>query len=85
VLAILAPAVFWIITAGGLVGLAFFEPNRARRDLVVIVVVYFIVLHAATLARPRFLLPMNAVLAVYTGALIVAALSRLGLTRRDRP
>jgi 4-amino-4-deoxy-L-arabinose transferase-like glycosyltransferase len=83
VLTIMAPAVFWIITAGGLVGLALFEPNRPRRNLVIVTVVYFILLHAATLARPRFLLPMNALLAVYAGGLIAAALSRLGLTRRS--
>lgn len=84
VLAVMAPAVFWIITAGGLVGLGLFEPNRARRHLVIITVAYFILLHAATLARPRFLLPMNVLLAVYAGALIAWALSRSGLTRRSR-
>jgi 4-amino-4-deoxy-L-arabinose transferase-like glycosyltransferase len=89
VLAVMGPAVFWIIAAGGLVGLALFETDRARRNLVIITVVYFILLHAATLARPRFLLPMNVLLSVYAGALIACGLPRvlprLGLTRRGRP
>jgi 4-amino-4-deoxy-L-arabinose transferase-like glycosyltransferase len=84
-LKVLAPAVFWLVMAGGLVGLALFERRPATRNLYILTVAYFILLHAATLARPRFLLPMNAVLAVYSGALIAAALSRLGSTRRGRP
>ncbi|MFZ1945981.1 MAG: glycosyltransferase family 39 protein [bacterium] len=84
-LRVLAPAVFWLAMAGGLIGLALFERLPARRNLYVLTVAYFILLHAATLARPRFLLPMNAVLAVYAGALIAVALSKLGSTRRGRP
>jgi len=85
VLKVAAPAVFWLLTAGGLAGLVLFERNAARRNLMFLTVAYFILLHAATLARPRFLLPMSAVLAPYAGALIAAALSRSGLTRLGRP
>ncbi len=84
-LTIVVPAVFWIITAGGIAGLAVVERHAPRRALAIITVVYFVLLHAMTLARPRFLLPMNAVLAIYAGALIAWALPRLGWTRRDRP
>ena len=83
-LKVVAPVIFWLVMAGGIVGLALLERNAARRDLLVLTVVYFVLLHAASLARPRFLLPMNAVLAPYAGGLIVAALSRSGLTRPGR-
>jgi 4-amino-4-deoxy-L-arabinose transferase-like glycosyltransferase len=84
-LTVIVPIVFWTITAGGVIGLGTLERNRSRRMLVIITIAYFILIHAMTLARPRFLLPMNAVLAVYAGALIGWALSRLGWTRRSRP
>jgi hypothetical protein len=83
-LTIMVPVVFWIITAGGIIGLAVIERNPSRRGLTIITVVYFLLLHGMTLARPRFLLPMNALLAVYAGALIARVLSRSGLTRHSR-
>jgi hypothetical protein len=84
-LKVLAPALFWLVMAGGIAGVALLERHPQRRNLCILTVAYFVLVHAATLARPRFLLPMNAVLAIYAGALIVAALSRLGLTRHGRP
>ena len=84
-LTVFVPIIFWIITAGGIIGLGLLERNRERRTLVIITIAYFVLIHAMTLARPRFLLPMNALLAVYAGALIGWALSRLGWTRRSHP
>jgi 4-amino-4-deoxy-L-arabinose transferase-like glycosyltransferase len=90
-LKIAAPVVFWLLMAGGLVGLAILEKSAARRNLFILTVVYFVLLHATSLARPRFLLPLGAVLAPYAGGLIVygggliaAGLSRWGLTRPGR-
>jgi 4-amino-4-deoxy-L-arabinose transferase-like glycosyltransferase len=85
VLAILVPVTFWLITAGGIIGIVRFEHQAHRRTLLIITVVYFILLHAMTLARLRFLLPVNALLAIYAGALIGWGLSRLGWTRRSLP
>lgn len=85
VLEVLIPVLFWLVTLGGVAGLILLEHNATRRNLVLITIAYFILLHAATLARPRFLLPMNMLLAIYAGALIAEGLSRLGLTRPCRP
>jgi 4-amino-4-deoxy-L-arabinose transferase-like glycosyltransferase len=84
-LAILAPVTFWLITAGGIIGIVRFEHNVQRRTLLLITIIYFVLLHGMTLARPRFLLPVNALLAIYAGALIGWARSRLGWTRRSLP
>jgi 4-amino-4-deoxy-L-arabinose transferase-like glycosyltransferase len=85
VLTVAVPTVFWLITAGGILGIIFLEQNPSRRALLLITVVYFVLLHAMTLARPRFLLPVNALQAIYAGALISRGLSRLGWTRHNRP
>jgi 4-amino-4-deoxy-L-arabinose transferase-like glycosyltransferase len=84
-LEVLVPVTFWLITAGGLIGVVWLEPASYRRNLLIITVIYFILLHGMTLARPRFLLPVNTLLAIYAGALIGWGLSRLGLTRRSLP
>jgi 4-amino-4-deoxy-L-arabinose transferase-like glycosyltransferase len=84
-LQILTPVLFWLVTAGGILGLVLLERDPTRRSLFLLTLAYFILLHAATLARPRFLLPLNTLLAVYAGGLIAAGLSRSGLTRRGRP
>ena len=81
VLKIASPSVFWLLFAGGIAGLVLCERDRSRRNLVILTVVYFILIHALTLARPRFLLPMNVLLSIYAGALIAEGLSRLGWTR----
>jgi 4-amino-4-deoxy-L-arabinose transferase-like glycosyltransferase len=83
-LQVAVPVLFWLVTVGGVAGLALLERNAARRNLLAITVVYFLLVHATTLARPRFLLPVNVLLAIYAGALIAAGLSRLGLTRPGR-
>jgi len=84
-LQVLIPALFWLVTVGGLVGLCMLERDATRRNLFLVTMIYFILLHAATLARPRFLLPINTLFAIYAGGLIAAGLSRLGLTRQGRP
>ncbi len=78
---------FWLVllTAGGILGVIALEKDRSRRDLVIVLVVFFVLLHGMTLARPRFLLPMNMVLSIYAGATVLRVLSRSGLTRRNPP
>ena len=83
-LQIAVPALFWLITVGGVAGLALLERNATRRNLFIITLAYFLLVHAMTLARPRFLLPVNVLLAIYAGGLIAAGLSRWGLTRPGR-
>jgi len=82
--AVLHPVSFWLIFAGGLAGLFMLEKDHKRRTLVLIVVVYFILLHGMTLARTRFMLPLLCLLSIYSGGLITMALDRLGWTRRTR-
>ena len=80
----LHPLILYIIMIGGLAGLLALEKDGRRRTLVLIVVVYFILLHGMTLARSRFMLPLACVMAVYSGGLIVRVLRRLGSTMRTR-
>ena len=81
----LIPAVFWLIMAGGIAGIALVERDADRRNLSIITIAFFVLLHGMTLARPRFLLPVNCLLAVYSGAFIVWVLTRLGWTKPDPP
>jgi 4-amino-4-deoxy-L-arabinose transferase-like glycosyltransferase len=84
-LGLLIPFIFWLITAGGIAGIALAERDSSRRNLLIITIAYFILLHGMTLARPRFLLPIHCLLAIYSGAFIVWVLTRLGWTRRSHP
>ncbi len=79
----LVPTWLTIVTAGGIAGLLIFENNNSRKYLFLIVVIYFVLLHGATLARPRFMLPMNNLLAIYAAAFISKGVSRLGLTNQS--
>ena len=85
VLDILTPVAFWLITAGGIIGIVRLETSSKRRTLLLITVAYFILLHGMTLGRPRFLLPVYCLLAIYAGALISRARTRWGSTRRNLP
>jgi 4-amino-4-deoxy-L-arabinose transferase-like glycosyltransferase len=84
-LAIFTPALFWLITAGGIAGIILIERTPSRRSLLLLTVVFFTLLHAMTLARQRFMLPVNVLLTIYAGALICWGVTRLGWTRRGRP
>ena len=85
ILGIVVPVWLGLILGGGILGIVIVEKDRPRRDLVILLVCFFVLLHGMTLARPRFLLPMNVVLAIYAGGLISKVLSRWGLTRRNPP
>jgi hypothetical protein len=69
----------------GTFGVLGFEADRTRQWLLLLTLAYFILLHGMTLARPRFLLPVAALLSVYAGEVIVRGLTRSGSTRRSRP
>jgi 4-amino-4-deoxy-L-arabinose transferase-like glycosyltransferase len=81
---VLHPLTFWLIMAGGLVGLFALERDRTRMTLVIIALAYFILIHGMTLARARFMLPLACVLAIYSGGLVATVLRRLGSTMRAR-
>jgi 4-amino-4-deoxy-L-arabinose transferase-like glycosyltransferase len=82
--AVLHPLAFWLVMGGGLAGLFVLEKNGKRRTLILIVVVYFILLHGMTLARARFMLPLACLLSIYSGGLVATGLERLGWTRPSR-
>jgi 4-amino-4-deoxy-L-arabinose transferase-like glycosyltransferase len=81
---VLHPVMFWLILGGGLAGLLVLEKDGKRRTLVLILVVYFLLIHGMTLARSRFMLPLACLLAIYSGGLISTGIQRLGWTRRAR-
>jgi hypothetical protein len=83
-LRVFAPALFFLVSVGGIIGIAVVERDATRRNLVLIALVYFVLVHAATLFRPRFLLPVQMLLAIYAAGLIDRGLSRLGWTMPDR-
>jgi hypothetical protein len=85
VLSILVPPLFWLITGGGVLGIILLERSPSRRGLMLLAVVFFVLLHAMTLARQRFMLPINILLAIYAGGLIWRGVSRSGWTRQGRP
>jgi 4-amino-4-deoxy-L-arabinose transferase-like glycosyltransferase len=74
---VLHPATMWIIFAGGLAGLLALERKGRRRTLVLLVVAYFILIHGATLARARFMLPVVCLLSVYSGGLVSTGIDQL--------
>jgi 4-amino-4-deoxy-L-arabinose transferase-like glycosyltransferase len=86
-LMVLVPVVFWLLLAGGSIGVAMSGAGTrgSRRSLIFIVLAYFLLLHGMTLARPRFLLPILTVLSVYSGRIIELGLTRWGWTRRSPP
>jgi hypothetical protein len=84
-LSILVPPLFWLIAGGGVLGIILLERSPSRRGLMLLAVVFFVLLHAMTLARQRFMLPINILLAIYAGGLIWRGVSRSGWTRQGPP
>ncbi len=83
-LRILTPVLFFVVWVGGVMGVLVLERDAARRNLILFVLIYFLLVHAATLFKARFLLPVHMLLAVYAAGLIDRGLSRLGWTMRGR-
>jgi 4-amino-4-deoxy-L-arabinose transferase-like glycosyltransferase len=67
---LLRPVTHLLLLVGGLVGVVLLERSRPRRNLLLLTVFYFLAAHSATLAMGRFMVPLNVLLAVYSGALI---------------
>jgi 4-amino-4-deoxy-L-arabinose transferase-like glycosyltransferase len=71
----LRPVTHLLLLVGGLAGVVFVERCSTRRNLLLLVFVYFIIVHGATLARVRYLVPLNVLMAAYSGALLARLLS----------
>jgi len=80
VLRVMRPVTHLLLLVGGLMGVILLERSPARRNLLVLTFFYFLMVHSATLARTRFIIPLNVLLAVYSGGL----LARLASLRRAR-
>ena len=80
VIRVLRPVTHLLLLVGGLVGVIFIERCPTRRNLMVLTLFYFLIVHSATLARSRFVVPLNTLLAIYSGGL----LARLASLRRAR-
>jgi 4-amino-4-deoxy-L-arabinose transferase-like glycosyltransferase len=78
------PVTFYLVLGGGILGVGALERDSTRRNLMLLAVLYFILIHGVTLSRARFLLPIQVLLAIYAGGLIDSGLSRLGLTMPGR-
>lgn len=72
---VLQPVTHLLLLVGGLVGVVAIERSPTRRNLLLLTFFYFLVVHSATLARSRFIIPLNVLLAVYSGGLIAKLLS----------
>jgi 4-amino-4-deoxy-L-arabinose transferase-like glycosyltransferase len=84
VLGLLVPSVFVVLLVGGLLGIGTISKPRARRDLFVIVVLYFILVHAATVMKARYFLPLVCLLSLPAANLIMLGLKRLGTIAASR-
>jgi 4-amino-4-deoxy-L-arabinose transferase-like glycosyltransferase len=76
--AALRPTTYLLLLFGGLAGVIVVERSPTRRNLLLLTFFYFLVVHSATLSRIRFMVPLNVLLAVYSGGL----LARLASLRR---
>jgi 4-amino-4-deoxy-L-arabinose transferase-like glycosyltransferase len=81
IVGVLAPGVFMILLYGGLIGLAVLRWNPDFRALLALTVVYYIVLHAPTVMKARYFLPITCLLSIPAAGLIHLGLRRVGLTR----
>lgn len=66
----LGPIIHVLLLLGGFAGLLVCERNAPRRNLVLLLIAFFLLVHGSTLVRVRFLLALNVLLAIYAGGLI---------------
>jgi 4-amino-4-deoxy-L-arabinose transferase-like glycosyltransferase len=83
-LRILAPVLLFLVGIGGTIGVLVVERDTTRRNLILVTLVYFLLVHTMTLFRARFILPVQMLLAIYAAGLIDRGLSGLGLAIRGR-
>jgi 4-amino-4-deoxy-L-arabinose transferase-like glycosyltransferase len=81
----LRPVTHLLLLVGGLLGVVVTERSPTRRNLMLLTFFYFLALHSATLAMGRFILPLNVLLAVYSGGLVAWLVSRLRKRLRRAP
>jgi 4-amino-4-deoxy-L-arabinose transferase-like glycosyltransferase len=80
---VMIPLTFAIVMAGGMVGIFVVKDNPARRNLFVLTVLYFIMVHTATVMKARYFLPVACLLSIYAARLIVVGIRRIGRARPD--
>jgi 4-amino-4-deoxy-L-arabinose transferase-like glycosyltransferase len=72
------PVTFLIMMVGGIIGLLVVRDDPARRRLFLITVLYFIIMHTATVMKARYFLPIACLLSIYGARLIVVGAQALG-------
>jgi 4-amino-4-deoxy-L-arabinose transferase-like glycosyltransferase len=75
-LKVVIPTTLLFSMVGGLAGIVIVRDNPARRNLFLIAVLYFILVHTATVMKARYFLPAVCVLSIYAARLAIVASSR---------
>lgn len=70
------PATLLFSMVGGLVGIVVVRDDPARRNLFLIAVLYFMLIHTATVMKARYFLPAACVLSIYAARLLIVAFRR---------
>ncbi len=77
ILEVVIPITFLLVMVGGLLGLIFLKTPPHIRSLCLIVCLYFILLHPATVMKARYFLPIVPLLAIFSARLIEVLVNRL--------
>lgn len=75
-LKVVIPTTLLFTMIGGLAGIVIVRDDPARRNLFLIAVLYFILIHAATVMKSRYFLPVICILSIYAARLVIVAFTR---------
>lgn len=82
ILQVVIPITFFLVMVGGLIGLVFLRESQHVRTLWLIVSIYFILLHPATVMKARYFLPVVPLLSISSAKLIEVLIKPFGRLRR---